>query len=79
MSAACPFDVTGVSFPGDPLVILGHNERIAWGATNLGPDVEDLFIEKPDPNNPANYLFKGQSIPFTVARPRRSRSPVPLP
>ncbi len=66
VSAACPFDVTGVSFPGDPLVILGHNERIAWGATNLGPDVEDLFIEKPDPNNPANYLFKGSSLPFQV-------------
>jgi penicillin amidase len=66
VSAACPFDVTGVSFPGDPLVILGHNEQIAWGATNLGPDVEDLFIEKPDPGNPANYLFKGQSIPFSV-------------
>ncbi len=66
VSPACPFDVTGVSFPGDPLVILGHNARIAWGATNLGPDVEDLFIEKPDPNNPADYLFKGASIPFTV-------------
>jgi penicillin G amidase len=62
----CPFDVTGVSFPGDPLVILGHNARIAWGATNLGPDVEDLFIEKADPANPQDYLFKGQSVPFTT-------------
>ncbi len=66
INAACPFDVTGVSFPGDPLVILGHNDRIAWGATNLGPDVEDLFIEKADPSNPANYLFKGESVPFIV-------------
>ena len=66
VSPACPFDVTGVSFPGDPLVILGHNERIAWGATNLGPDVEDLFIEKPDPGNSADYLFKGRSIPFVT-------------
>ena len=66
VSAACPFDVTGVSFPGDPLVILGHNQKIAWGATNLGPDVEDLFIEKPDPANPADYLFKDASLPFTV-------------
>ena len=63
---ACPFDVTGVSFPGDPLVILGHNERIAWGATNLGPDVEDLFIEQPDPNLPDDYIYKGESVPFTV-------------
>jgi len=66
VSVACPFDVTGVSFPGDPLVILGHNARIAWGATNLGPDVEDLFIEQADPSNAANYLFRGASIPFTV-------------
>jgi len=66
VSKACPFDVIGVSFPGVPAVVLGHNARIAWGATNGNPDVQDLFIEKPDPNNPANYLFRGNSVPFTV-------------
>ncbi len=38
--------VSGVTFPGVPGVVLGHNESIAWGATNLGPDVQDLFVEK---------------------------------
>ncbi len=66
VSPACPYDVAGVSFPGVPAVILGHNARIAWGATNVGPDVEDLFIETPDPANPANYLYKGASRPFTT-------------
>ena len=39
------FDVAGVSFPGLPFVIAGHNQRVAWGFTNLGPDVQDMFIE----------------------------------
>ena len=40
------FDVAGVTLPGVPFVIVGHNRRIAWGFTNLGPNVEDLYIEK---------------------------------
>ncbi|MBV9215003.1 MAG: penicillin acylase family protein [Acidobacteria bacterium] len=35
----------GVTFPGTPGVVLGHNENIAWGATNVGPDVQDLYSE----------------------------------
>ena len=66
VSAACPYDVAGVSFPSAPGVILGHNARIAWGATNTGPDVQDLFVETPDPANPANYLYKGASVPFAT-------------
>ena len=37
--------VSGVTFPGVPGIILGHNADIAWGATNVGPDVQDLYIE----------------------------------
>ncbi len=37
--------VSGVTFPGVPGIILGHNENIAWGATNVGPDVQDLYVE----------------------------------
>lgn len=37
--------VSGVTIPGAPGVILGHNEHIAWGATNVGPDVQDLYVE----------------------------------
>ena len=40
------FDVAGVTLPGVPFVIVGHNRHIAWGFTNLGPNVEDVYIEK---------------------------------
>ncbi|RYU08419.1 penicillin acylase family protein [Nocardioides iriomotensis] len=43
---ACPFDVTGYTFAGLPGVVIGHNQDIAWGFTNLGPDVTDLYLEK---------------------------------
>ncbi|HZQ25116.1 MAG TPA: penicillin acylase family protein [Terriglobales bacterium] len=39
------FDVIGVTLPGTPFVIVGHNQRIAWGFTNVGPTVEDVYIE----------------------------------
>ncbi|HKR31690.1 MAG TPA: penicillin acylase family protein [Terriglobales bacterium] len=39
-------DVAGVTLPGLPFVIVGHNRRIAWGFTNLAPDVQDLFVEQ---------------------------------
>jgi penicillin amidase len=42
----CPFDVAGFTFSGLPGVIIGHNDRIAWGFTNLGPDVTDLYLER---------------------------------
>ena len=61
---ACPYDVAGASFPGVPAVALGHNARIAWGATNAGPDVQDLFLEQADPADPTRYLFDGESRPF---------------
>jgi penicillin amidase len=48
--------VAGVTFPGAPGVTLGHNDRIAWGATNLGPDVQDVYIEKFNKDNPNRYL-----------------------
>jgi penicillin amidase len=48
--------VAGVTAPGLPGVVIGHNERIAWGFTNVGPDVQDLYIEKFDPANPRRYL-----------------------
>ena len=40
------FDVAGVTLPGLPFVIVGHNRRIAWGFTNLAPDLQDLFVEQ---------------------------------
>lgn len=44
-SADCRFDVSGFSFSGVPGVVIGHNDRVAWGLTNLAPDVTDLFLE----------------------------------
>jgi penicillin amidase len=41
--------VSGVTFPGVPGIVLGHNEFIAWGATNVGPDVQDLYREEFSP------------------------------
>jgi penicillin G amidase len=45
-SATSAFDVAGVTLPGIPFVIVGHNQRIGWGFTNVGPTVEDDFIEE---------------------------------
>ena len=39
------FNVEGFSLPGMPFITVGHNQRIAWGFTNLNPDVQDLFVE----------------------------------
>ncbi len=64
---SCPWDVVGVSFPGAPAVILGHNARISWGATNVGPDTQDLFVETVDPSDPGGrYLYKGQPAPYAI-------------
>ncbi len=45
-SASGEFHVAGVSLPGLPFIIVGHNAHIAWGFTNLGADVQDLYIEQ---------------------------------
>ena len=64
----CPMEVVGSSFPGTPGVIIGHNERIAWGVTNLGPDVQDLFIERINPENPNQYEYQGQWLDMEIVR-----------
>jgi penicillin amidase len=51
--------VAGVATAGLPGVIIGHNDRIAWGFTNVGPDVQDLYVEKFNPNNPKQYQTPG--------------------
>src|SRR5579859_1837162 len=45
MKRTCTLDVAGVTLPGMPYVIVGHNQRIAWGFTNVGPTVTDVYIE----------------------------------
>lgn len=51
-------NVTGVSMPGVPLVLVGHNDRLAWGMTLAYTDAEDLFIEQVDSQN--RYLFQDE-------------------
>jgi len=65
-SEACPYDVVGFSFAGAPGVIIGHNDRIAWGFTNVGPDVMDLYIEKINPENPNQYQVNGEWVDMDV-------------
>ncbi len=59
----CPFDVGGFSFSGLPGVVIGHNDRIAWGFTNLTTDVTDLYIEKIQGDQ---YLRDGALVPLAV-------------
>jgi penicillin amidase len=63
VSAACPFDVAGFSFAGLPGVVIGHNDRIAWGFTNLAPDVADLYVEKV---TGGNYEYNGALVALTT-------------
>jgi len=51
--------VTGATFPGLPFFPTGHNEHIAWGVTNLGPDVQDLYMERINPQNLNQYDVNG--------------------
>ncbi len=53
-------DVSGVALPGVPGIIVGHNQRIAWGITNLEFDAQDLYIEKLDART-GRYLYRGQT------------------
>ena len=59
-------NVSGVSLPGLPNVIIGHNERIAWGMTNTGPDVQDLYAETFEPGSPEKYLHNGAWVDAEV-------------
>ena len=53
-------NVSGVIFAGIPGIILGHNEEVAWGVTNVGPDVQDLYIETPNPEDRTQFLYEGK-------------------
>ena len=68
VSSTCPYNVAGFSFAGVPGVIVGHNDRIAWGFTNVGPDVLDLYIEKINPANLNQYEVNGQWVDMTVVQ-----------
>ncbi len=64
VSASCPFDVAGFGFAGMPGVVIGHNARIAWGLTNLYPDVTDFYLERID--SAGQVERDGKSVPMTT-------------
>jgi penicillin G amidase len=68
VSDQCPFNVAGFTFAGVPGVIIGHNEHVAWGFTNVGPDVMDLYIEKINPENPNQYEVNGKWMDFVTRK-----------
>ena len=60
------FEIVGATLPGLPFPLLGRTRNFAWGFTNTGPDVQDLFVERIDPDDPARYLAPEGSLPFAV-------------
>jgi penicillin amidase len=54
------FNAKGFTLPGAPLIVIGHNDHIAWGFTNNGADVQDLYIEKFNPAVPDEYQVNGK-------------------
>ncbi|WP_405925177.1 penicillin acylase family protein [Streptomyces sp. NBC_00035] len=65
VSATCQYDVSGYTFAGMPGVIIGHNQDIAWGMTNSGVDVTDLYLEKLTGDG---YQVDGKVKPFTTRK-----------
>ncbi|WP_151478247.1 penicillin acylase family protein [Streptomyces albicerus] len=63
VSEKCQYDVSGYTFAGMPGVVIGHNENIAWGMTNSGADVTDLYLEKLTGNG---YEYDDKVKPFTT-------------
>jgi penicillin amidase len=60
---AAGLDVSGVTLPSAPFVIVGHNARLAWGLTNTGIDVQDFYVEDVDMTR-RQYLYRGQWLPL---------------
>jgi penicillin G amidase len=67
-SEACMYDFRGFSLPGVPGILIGHNDRIAWGLTNASFDAEDVFVERINPANPDQYEVNGQWVDMEIRR-----------
>ncbi|MEV3870798.1 penicillin acylase family protein [Streptomyces sp. NPDC049906] len=65
VSESCNFDVSGFTFAGMPGVVIGHNQDISWGMTNLGADVTDLYLEKFTGDG---YQYDGKVVPFKTRK-----------
>lgn len=58
--------VAGATMPGLPVVVLGQSDHMAWGFTNTGPDVQDLYLERLDPTDPSRYDTPDGKASFDV-------------
>ena len=63
LHCGCGLNLAGFTFSGVPGVVIGHNDRIAWGFTNLGPDVTDLYLERVEGDR---YEVDGEWLPLDV-------------
>jgi penicillin G amidase len=61
-------EVTGVSLPGVPGVVIGHNREVAWGFTAALPDTQDLYVEKRNPQNSLEFEHDGKWLPARVVK-----------
>jgi penicillin G amidase len=60
------WNVIGAGEPALPGIALGHNEEVAFGFTIVGIDQQDLYVEKTNPDNPTEYLYKGEWKKFRI-------------
>lgn len=58
----------GAAFPGMPFIVLGHNRHVAWGLTTSNADVQDVFIEKLNPQDASQYEYQGKFENFAVRK-----------
>lgn len=61
-------DAVGATLPGLPFVVLGRTDKVAWGFTNTGPDVQDLYLEQINPADATQYRTPEGWAPFTVRK-----------
>lgn len=67
-SEECLQNMRGFSLPGVPGILIGHNDRIAWGLTNAFFDAEDTFVERINPLNPNQYEVNGEWVDMEIRR-----------
>ena len=62
------WNAEGFTLPGVPGIVIGHNDQIAWGFTNDGADVQDLYAETFNPANPLEYRVNGTMGPAQIRK-----------
>ncbi|MGD2125763.1 MAG: penicillin acylase family protein [Desulfobacteraceae bacterium] len=64
------FDIVGLSLPGVPLIIAGHNPDLAWGITFAYVDVQDIYLERFDPGKKGHYLYEDEWLEAELIKER---------